>query len=630
MNVLSQFCALTILLAIIGFYATKRKIQLKTGRNYMQLVIATVACVICDLLSIYFINRKEIMPDLVVDLVCKIYLVSLYLVTIFGLRYIFSDVFKNEKKYIIAEVMVGAWAAVGTAIIMLLPIAIHYTDGVPQYTEGPATIATYALVMITIFTIIFFLQRNKADLNYQRRHAVYFWMGLWTVSAVIQFFQKDLLIVSFGATLGTMVIYFALENPESNIDRLTGLFNENALLLFCEQKFNKKQDFALLRILLNSGAETSGAAIDTEILREVLKYLNTMPRGDIFRITGNDYTMAFDSDEEAQEALGLLYERMHYCWGSKRNVMLDSHFIFFPEVGKCKNVLEMQEIYNYAYVMARNSNKPFIVSEDVIEEMKAERDMEKLIKDAIENDKIEPFYQPIYNTATGKITSAEALARIRLEDGSYVGPNEFIPLAEKNGMIIALGEIVFEKVCRFIAREKPYERYGLEYIEVNLSTVQAGYEALADSFIGIMEREHVEAKYINLEITETASITDRDILLKNMKQLKLYGMTFSLDDFGSGQSNLNYVMDMPVDLVKFDREMTNKYFTKESAKKLMTDTIRMLKDMGFHIVSEGVEDEKMLKEMVSIGVDYIQGYYFSKPIPRREFVEYLAERAKLY
>ncbi len=626
MSILSQLCALAILYAILGFYASKRKISLNTGRNYLQLVVATVICASCDLLSIYFIDRIDVIPEFIVYAISKLYLVTIFLVAYFGLRYIFSDIYKKEKAYHLAAAIAGVWYLFGVIVIFLLPINIHYTDGVAKYTEGPATLATYIFVFVTILSIIFFLMLNRVNLNYQRRNAVYFWLGIWVLAAVIQFFNNDILIVSFGASLGIMVIYFALENPESNIDRVSGLFNENALMLYCEQKFNKKDNFALFNLNVGAGMGKAGAAVDADILKEVLKYLRSFSKGDIFKISANDYTLAFDSEKDAKEAFDLLRERMLYSWGIGRNVMLNCHFTFFPDTFLCKNVNELQEVYSYATHMAKYESKPFLVTGNIIEEMYAEQEMEKLIQDAIEKDRVEPFYQPIYNVAAGKITAAEALVRIKKEDGSLVNPADFIPLAERNGMIISLGEVIFEKVCRFIAKEKPYEKYGLEYIEVNLSTVQAGYESLADSFISIMEREHVEAKYINLEITETASIGDRAVLLKNMKQLRLYGATFSLDDFGTGLSNLNYVMDMPVDIVKFDREMTQKYFVNDVAKRLMTDTIQMLKGMELSIVAEGVEDEKTLAEMTSIGVDYIQGFYFSAPLPRRDFCDYLISR----
>ena len=131
---------------------------------------------------------------------------------------------------------------------------------------------------------------------------------------------------------------------------------------------------------------------------------------------------------------------------------------------------------------------------------------------------------------------------------------------------------------------------------------------------------------INLEITESGSVNARKILLDNMKCLMNYGIKFSLDDFGTGQSNLNYIVDMPVDIVKFDRGMTNAYFDNGKAKYVMDAAMHMIHGMQLKIVSEGIETEKQYQVMKDLGINYIQGYYFSKPLPEAEFLEFLTKR----
>ena len=177
----------------------------------------------------------------------------------------------------------------------------------------------------------------------------------------------------------------------------------------------------------------------------------------------------------------------------------------------------------------------------------------------MEKDWVEVYYQPIYSTRERCFTSAEALVRIRDEKGEIVPPGIFIEVAEQNGLILRLGEMVFEKVCRCV-KEHDIEQYGLHYIEINLSVVQCSYEQLAEDYIKIMEKYNIPSEFINLEITESASMEAKRILLNNMRSLMDYGVRFSLDDFGTGQSNLNYIVDMPVDIVKFDKDMTNAYF----------------------------------------------------------------------
>ena len=147
---------------------------------------------------------------------------------------------------------------------------------------------------------------------------------------------------------------------------------------------------------------------------------------------------------------------------------------------------------------------------------------------------------------------------------------------------------------------------------------------LAETYINIMERYKLEPSCINLEITESASIRAKDILLENMRVLMDYGVKFSLDDFGNGESNLNYIVDMPVSIVKFDRDMSQSYFASQKARFVMEAAMHMIHDMKLEIVSEGIETEEQAQAIEALGIEYIQGYYFSKPLPGGEFLELVA------
>ena len=137
---------------------------------------------------------------------------------------------------------------------------------------------------------------------------------------------------------------------------------------------------------------------------------------------------------------------------------------------------------------------------------------------------------------------------------------------------------------------------------------------------------HIEPEHINLEITESASVSARNILLDNMNVLIGRGVHFSLDDFGTGQSNLNYIVEMPVHIVKFDRDMTNAYFENRKAKYVMDAAMHMIQGMDLSIVAEGIETEEQLRTMENLGIQYIQGYYFSKPLSEQHFLEFIKEK----
>ena len=320
-------------------------------------------------------------------------------------------------------------------------------------------------------------------------------------------------------------------------------------------------------------------------------------------------------------------DRFEESWGAGGRFEFHPNFVLIERADRYQDIHELSGVMAYAQVnFSRNAHGRFlIVDNTLLLGMQDENVAEKLIEDALANDWVEVFYQPMYNTEEGKFTTAEALVRIRDKDGNIIPPGRFIPIAEKKGSILRLGEKVFEKVCQFI-KANNLAALGIHYIEVNLSVVQCGDRNLANDFIRIMNEYRVPAECINLEITESASIVAKEILQENMKRLIDYGVTFSLDDFGTGQSNLNYIVEMPVNIVKFDRMMTQAYFESAKGRYVMEATMHMLQGMDLPIVSEGIETKEQFETMAEIGIKYIQGFYFSRPLPEEEFLEFIRSR----
>ena len=339
----------------------------------------------------------------------------------------------------------------------------------------------------------------------------------------------------------------------------------------------------------------------------------------------------FDNSEQMERAYNIINNRFQKEWLEDANnvtsVSLQPYYVLVPTGKVADSADEMLGFLRYfrAHCMDNPENHINIIDENSVAK-KRERDaMLGTILKAMEEDRVEVFFQPIYATDTKKFVSAEALVRIRREDGSIIPPGLFIPIAEETGLIVKLGERVFEKVCRFITEHAP-EQYGVEYIEINLSVVQCEAKSLAKCYSDIMDKYKINPAFINLEITESASIVMRKTLLDNMKALISYGVSFSLDDFGNGQSNLNYIVDMPVNIVKFDREMSQAFFRDEKAKYVMNAAMQMIHGMKLKIVSEGIESEEQYLAMEELSIDYIQGYYFSKPLPETAFLAFLQGR----
>ena len=183
---------------------------------------------------------------------------------------------------------------------------------------------------------------------------------------------------------------------------------------------------------------------------------------------------------------------------------------------------------------------------------------------------------------------------------------------------------MFRKVCEFIQRNR-IEEYGIDYVEVNLSVVQCMQDDIARTLKNIMGEYQIPPHKINFEITETAAVNSRRLMERAMNELITYGSAFSLDDYGSGYSNLAYVVKLPLKMIKIDKLLTDAYFTSEKVKTATEYTIEMIHKLGMKVVVEGVETEEEYLAFKKLGVEFIQGYYFSKPLPKDRVLNYIQE-----
>lgn len=626
MNIKMQCCGIILLVVIFFFYYRQKKINLNTEKAFLRIFLVITIGLTLDILSMVVLNYSDSLPELLVDIVCKSYISSLVLVALNGVLYVCADIFSQSKRYHKRNLIYCIIAGIGIVLIFVLPVYKSVEDKSNTYTYGPSALVTYAFCMGFFAVMIYLIVRHKAKMNPKRREAVQVWISLWLAAAIIQFFDKKMLLVGYAGAISIMIIYLKLENPEINLDRRTGLFNQNALIQYMKQMFSKGEDYSLLVIQVPLPLMHNNPEEDKKIKMDIVRYISSIPNSIAFKGAEDEILLVLQNQEQTEEVKGIIEDRFDIGWGKNKEVLVNPYFLIMPSA---KIMNEPEDILPCLQYARRNSmdfaeSGEVVLNEDLISQMYEERQAEQLLADAIKNDWVEVYYQPIYSIKEKQFVSAEALSRIVDEEGIVVSPGIFIDIAEKNGMILKLGELVFKKVCQFIS-QNPLKELGIHYIEVNLSAVQGSYEHLADSFIEIMEWYHVNPAMINLEITESGSISAKKTLLDNMNKLIQYGVRFSLDDFGTGQSNLNYIVDMPVDIVKFDRSMIVSYFDNGKAKYVMDAAMHMIHGMQLQIVSEGIETKEQLDTMEDLGISYIQGYYFSKPISSTDFLSFLEQ-----
>ncbi len=633
MNIQMQTGGLCLILLV--FYCCKRRKTLGfySGKLFMLILYLTFGCVVLDILSIILIVNKNLFPLWLVNLECKAYLISLGSICGMMLMYANADI-RHLAKADRFTICISAVVIAASIFVVLSPISLYQEDNV-TYTYGMACNVTYVGAFLLIMATCFELIIHGKTMNPKRRNTLAFWLIIWVVSCLIQFFNKEFLLVGFAASLGITMLFFELENPELYIDSNTGFYNSYAFGEFIRQKYRLGEDIYGIVISLEDIHEKDFQITQIELaMVKVTQFLKQISDAAVFKTDGREFALLFESPAELKEARLVIEKRFENQWltgndsiSDDSSVFLQPNYLVIPSGVIAKNAEEMLGLLRYFRLHCDDTldDNTMILDENMIAGKKSRDEMLEATVSAIKEDRIEVFFQPIYSVAEKKFVSAEALVRIIDNDGTIIPPYRFIPIAEETGLISQIGELVFEKTCRFI-KEQKLEKYGIRFIDINLSVIQCENETLADTFISIMEKHQLPPEYICLEITESSAAMKKNIMLENMNRLIDYGVIFALDDFGNGQSNLNYIVDMPVKIVKFDFDMTQAYFKTEKGKFVLQAAAKMIHDMCLKIVSEGVETAEQFDTFSDLGIDYIQGYYFSKPLDADAFIEFLKDK----
>ena len=250
--------------------------------------------------------------------------------------------------------------------------------------------------------------------------------------------------------------------------------------------------------------------------------------------------------------------------------------------------------------------------------------IEKALNKAFDNNTIEVYYQPLHNKQ-GRLIALEALCRIIDPEIGFLNPEIFIRIAERNGRIHELGDMVLRKTCEFIKKYQ-VDEWGLHHIGINLSFLQCARLDLYEKIESIIKDYSINKKVISFEITETESSSSIPIVDQNMKKLINEGYSFLLDDFGSGYANYNYIFELPFCCIKFDKSILWQAMNNEKDMVFLKSIIDALTKLGFTTVCEGVETIEQKELLDSFGITMHQGYYFSKALKEEDIFNYYQTR----
>ncbi len=293
---------------------------------------------------------------------------------------------------------------------------------------------------------------------------------------------------------------------------------------------------------------------------------------------------------------------------------------------------EINKIYDNASIAAEQCKGQYMVHKVFYNQEMSDRLMrEQMIINemdaALRAEEFVVYFQPKYELEKMSPYGAEALVRWQKPDGTLIPPNEFIPVFEKNGFIVKLDYYVWEKVCQFIRKELDAGR-DLAPISVNVSRVNLYNPKFFETIIDLVEKYKIPTKYLHLEITESVFSEDAKVIQDAVNYLHRAGFTILMDDFGSGYSSLNVLKDVNLDVLKIDMKFFSRGASEDKAKKIVEAVIRMAESLNMPVIAEGVEEKNQVEFLCGLGCDYIQGYYFAKPMPQIQYQRLLYAREK--
>ncbi len=390
--------------------------------------------------------------------------------------------------------------------------------------------------------------------------------------------------------------------------------------------YDRKRKFTLYCIdICAFGKYNELFSVETgdKILYECCRKFYTIFQDNLYRINGDVFLGIIQDEVSVENTLDKIFDLLGSSieFGSMK-------FVLDAKCGVCsypQHARTAEELLEYAQTavrFAKEQSKRYVVYDEKLTEiLRYDAKILKSLEDSLEHNTVEVFYQPVYDLSKEKFVAAEALLRLADGNGGYFPTNKVIELAEKNRLTDRIGNSVLRQACEFM---KEYgEELGLEHICVNVSVQQLLSE---DSFSNITEpisKNCISFDRICLEITETYLIQSLSYIRDILVRLGKTGIRIALDDFGTGYSSLNYLSNLPVDILKIDRRMTLQAVDSEKQLSVLKAVIEMAKLNDIIVVTEGVEFKEELDVIKETGTNRIQGFYFSKPLPKEKLIEFL-------
>ena len=540
---------------------------------------------------------------------------------------------------------------VTTGVFMTFPITLilialgfnaftkdmFYIDENLRYTRGEFFWLVYICALSYVGFGLFYIVKYRRLFRTGQFISLLSIYPLTIAAAAIQMVTPTYLVELFFSSIAVILIAITIQRPEELVDMVTELGKHGAYADAMKKNFINQKEVGIIFINISNYSSVSamlGYDHSSKLLKTIADKLASINKdmkiyADLYYLDRGGFRVvvnknSWDKIERMAETINIELKNSMVISQLELNLMAYVCVAYCPtDISDFRSLIAFGSDLCSAVPYSGNVLK----ASDVIADraFKLSNDIDSIIDDALANRKFSVYYQPIFSVEKQRFISAEALLRLIDDKYGFIPPDVFITAAEKSGAIHRIGDYVLEEVCRFISGDD-FKELGLDYIEINLSVAQCMQTDLADKVLQIMNKYGVTPDKINLEITETAASYAQNVMMNNLEKLTQAGISFSLDDYGTGYSNIKSVASLPISIVKLDKTFVD----EEDNPRMwivLKNTIKMLKDMDMSIVVEGVENAELAKKFTDLDCEYIQGYYYSKPVPKSDFITFMKNSA---
>lgn len=634
-------CISLVMLGIIWIYARKGShLPSLKNRIFQWCVMVTFSAIFTNILSTVMIYRYEEIPMWMTWAVTMVYFVLTPLMGLAYFLYTLSVIYEDSRQM---KKIAAIGMLPGVVYILLIlsnPLTcwifdLNMADG---YVRGPFISVTYLIFYAYCVASIVVTLLNHRRINREIYRILAAFPVIAVAVIIVQQIYPNVILSGSAATSALLIIYLHLQNRQISIDYLTNVPNRQELLDMLGLMLKKapKKKFLLAVVSLRDFRQINNACGQQrgdEFLKAVCVFLRKICLGDnVYRFSGDEFAMLFTKENEAQmrECLTAIQDRMTEPWQiDEYRFMLRAVIGVVHYSGEGESLEKLISSIEYAVSQAKAGKCGQICycDREMQEKLERRRRIIQILKEKLEDESFQMYYQPIYSVQSDCFYYAESLMRIPDSPIGPIFPSEFIPVAEETGLIVNITYVILDKVCKFINR---LAARGIKVgsIHVNFSALQFSQPDLSERVLEIIRSNGTPMSAIKIEFTESTLAESPQVVTEFAMKMKEHGIKMGLDDFGTGYSNIATVINIPFGTVKLDKSLVWVSMGNENSALAVKNLTRTFKELGMKVVAEGVETEEQRKLVVDFGVDQIQGFYYAKPMPEAEMEEFMLAHNK--